>query len=67
MGCAEPCAGEQDDPAVPPTFGIDGHARCRQRLDVPQHSPPGHLKTRGELRGGEPLTGLKEQQEMQES
>lgn len=49
MRDTEPCTGEQDDPAVAPPFGINRHTRQRERLNIPQHRPPGHLQTLAEI------------------
>lgn len=57
----EPRAGQQDDPAAATPFGVHGHACHPERLDVPQHGPPGHLQSLGELGGGDALPCLQEQ------
>jgi hypothetical protein len=62
----KPRPGKQDDPAVATAFCIDRHSRCRQLLDVTQHSAARHLKPLGELGCRHAVTGLQKQQQAEQ-
>lgn len=57
-----PRAADERPPTAPPSLRVDGHAGESQSLEVATCRGDGDLHLHGDLRRGDPSTGLQQQQ-----